>query len=52
MDTIIMVGIFGIFLAATRTWSRPKLIGLWAVAVAACLLLFWHHATSPLNLNF
>lgn len=52
MDTILILVIFGIFVATIKQWSRPKLIGLWSVAAVASLLIFAHHATSTLDLNF
>ncbi|MGH3709323.1 MAG: DUF5993 family protein [Pseudonocardiaceae bacterium] len=52
MDTILMLAIFGIFVAAIKKLSRLKLISLWAVATVVSLLIFAHHAVSALDLNF
>lgn len=52
MDTLIFVVIFVAFLGLMRRWSRRRVLGLWAVALVAALLLFDHHVTSDLDLNF
>jgi hypothetical protein len=52
MDTILILVIFSIFVATIKQWSRPKLIGLWAVTAVLSLLIFAHHTTSTLELNF
>jgi hypothetical protein len=52
MDSIILLIIFVVFVATIKQLPRPKLIGMWAVATVTSLLIFAHHATSTLNLNF
>lgn len=52
METILILAIFGLFVATIKQWPRSKLISLWAVAVTASLLIFVHYATFTFNLNF
>ena len=51
LDTIIFVLIF-LTLLAMRTGRRWLVLTLYFVSLAATMLLFNHHATSQLNLNF
>lgn len=51
MDTIIFALIF-LTLLAMRTRRRWLALALYFVSLAAVLLLFNHHATSELGLNF
>jgi Family of unknown function (DUF5993) len=51
MDTLIFLGIFVTFLAmrGRRRWLS---LGLFFLSLITMLLLFYHHATSHLPLNF
>jgi hypothetical protein len=51
VDTIIFLLIFAALLAM-RGQRRGLALGLFFAALAATLLLFSHHATSKLPLNF
>jgi len=51
LDTIIFVLIF-FTLLAMRTRKRWLALTLYFVSLAATMLLFNHHVTSELNLNF
>jgi len=51
MDTIIFIAIFATFLAMSRR-QRWLALGLFFVCLIAVLMLFYHHATSQLPLNF
>ena len=51
LDTIIFVLIF-FTLLAMRTGRRWLVLTLFFTSLAATMLLFNHHATSALNLNF
>lgn len=51
MDTSIFVLIF-FTLLATRTQRRWLVLKLYFVSLAATMLLFNHHVTSTLDLNF
>jgi hypothetical protein len=51
LDTIIFILIF-FTLLAMRTGRRWLVLTLFFTSLAATMLLFNHHATSALNLNF
>jgi ABC-type nitrate/sulfonate/bicarbonate transport system permease component len=50
--TIILLLILATFLLVVRGASRSHVIAAWAVTTAAMLLLFNHHMTDSLGLNF
>ena len=52
MDTIIFLLILATGWAVLRRWTRVRILGLWAVSLVASLLLFNHHLTSSLPLEF
>lgn len=52
MDTLILGGILATFVVVVRDGSRQQVILVWAVCLVAALLLFRHHVTSSLDLNF
>lgn len=51
MDTIIFFLIFCAFLAM-RSGKRWLVLSLFLLALLAMILLFKHHVTEPLRLNF
>lgn len=52
MDTLILLVISAAAIGLLAGWQRRIVIGLWAVALFAALLLFNHHVTTPLDLTF
>lgn len=52
MDAIIFLLILGTFALVLRGARRGLVVGGFLVCLAAALLLFNHHVTSPLHLNF
>lgn len=52
MDTIIFLLILATAWATYRNWARFAVIGLWLVSLVAGLLLFNHHITSSLDLEW
>lgn len=51
MDTIIFLFLFGTLLAMRSRRRWPVLL-LFLASLVATLLLFWHHTTDVLPLNF
>ncbi|MCF2527854.1 DUF5993 family protein [Yinghuangia soli] len=52
MDTIIFLLILATAWAVHRNWTRYAVLGLWFASLVASLLLFDHHVTSSLNLEW
>lgn len=52
MDTIILILLAGTFALAIREKRVPRVVLAWAVCLVLALLLFNHHVSSSLDLNF
>lgn len=52
MDTVIFLSILATFGAMVQGAPRRVVLALWTVSLVAVLLLFKHHVTSGLDLNF